>query len=78
MTEQLVKNNWIPIEEGVPKFCGRYFVTMKLKDDYAPSFVYMLNWLGREGWGWDNGRKISGEYKILAWQKIRFPKPYIK
>lgn len=69
---------WIPIDVEEPK--DEYlecFVTARLKTWTDPkfSFTTKATWI-RDGWYWKNGKPMKNRWDILAWQKIKYPKPY--
>lgn len=72
-------NDWVLVEDHLPKEVGiiiHCFVEMKHKESDV-SFRTMINWNDGE-WKWSNGKKLSDKYEVLAWQKIKYPEPYIK
>lgn len=69
---------WIPTDIEEPK--DEYlecFVTARMKTwtDPAFSFTTKAAWI-RDGWYWKNGKPMKNKWNILAWQEIRYPKPY--
>lgn len=80
LKEQTIYNEWIPIKRRLPKARGckiPCFVQMKHRDSNS-TFRTMVNWDGNnECWKYDNGKRISDKYEILAWQRVIFPEPYV-
>lgn len=50
-----------------------FFVDMKRKEGKS-SFRAILNWDSIENcWKWDNGKRLSDKYEVLAWQRLKYP-----
>ena len=75
-----MNDDWIPIENGTPEIIDnvikRCFVEMKHVEGKT-SFRTMINWVDGN-WQWDNGKRLSDKYQILAWQKVEYPLHYCK
>lgn len=69
---------WIPtdVEEPEDEYL-ECFVTARLKTWTDPNFSFTTKatWI-RDGWYWKNGKPMKTRWDILAWQEIRYPKPY--
>lgn len=72
-----MSDGWISVKDHLPNEINIIipcFVEMKHIKGMS-SFRKMINW--ENGcWKWKNGSKLSDKYEILAWQKIKYPKPY--
>ena len=78
ISELPVYDVWIPTDIEEPK--DEYlecFVTARMKTWTDPKFSFTTKavWI-KDGWYWKNGKPMKTRWDILAWQKIRYPKPY--
>ena len=75
-----IDNRWIPLSEKTPEYDEHtlvpMWVTMRHKDG-SYSYVRKIKWNGyQDRWEWNNGKTLSDEWEIIAWKKIKYPKPY--
>lgn len=74
-----MNDGWISVEDHLPNETNIIipcFVEMKHVEGKV-SFRTMIDW-NCNCWKWSNGKKLSEKYKVLAWQKIKYPEPYKK
>lgn len=69
---------WIPTSKELPideYFKQRYWATIQHIEGKRP-FVVKLCWIYGY-WQWENGRKLSDRFVVLAWKREAFaPDPY--
>ena len=65
-----LKNEWIPIEERLPKCCGVYYVTRLLGDGFEEQYITDASFFdGSNKWHDDNRINHDRDYldDVVAW-----------
>lgn len=68
---------WIPTSKQLPKneyFKYRCWATIKHIEGERP-FVVKLRW-AYGYWQWENGKRLSDKFVVLAWIREKIPEPY--
>lgn len=65
---------WIKCSDKLPENTIKCYITMMHTESNIP-FVTTITYRDNK-WIWDNGRILSDKFKVVAWQKIKYPQPY--
>lgn len=78
LVESQQPQRWISVKEKLPDnddCCRlRYFVTMKHREGTVRAVTILI--YANDHWEWENGKRLSDKYEVLAWQRRWYPNPY--